>query len=410
MQFCMFSNVTYWHGLRGGMDLHGKHLLEGLAKKGHEVMVISTKHPSGKKYEEIDGIKLQYLENTTYGSPRRGWKKESLKALHAILAKEEIDLVVSQSKAGYGVVRVVRGMGIPFVTIMHGYETMIFGSVLNQVMNFKKDYFSLLKSLLASLYYSLFQEYPILVNSSRTIAVSDKVAQVLGRRPLVKREKISVVNYGIDLEVFGASETKRRETRTALNLSDDDRVILFLSLISKQKGADVAIRAFKILSHEAKNTKLIVAGDGDYLPGAKQLAEGLGIADKVIFPGFVRNEDTSLFYNASDVFIFPTLRLESFGIVIAEAMACGKPVIASNIGSIPNVIDNGVNGILIPPGDFRELASQIKRLFNDRMYSKALSEKAQLKANERFGLNRMVERTMQVFESAIGDELKGAAS
>jgi glycosyltransferase involved in cell wall biosynthesis len=410
MNICFFSIVTYWHGLKGGMDLHGRHLLEGLVKKGHEVIVISTKHPSGKKYENISGIKLHYLENTTFGSPRKGWKKGSLRAFEDILKGEEIDLVVSQSKAGYGVVKVARAMGIPFVAIMHGYETMICGSVLNQVMNFKKDYLSLFKSLLAALYYSLFQEYPLLVNSSRTIAVSDKVAEVLGRRPLVERKKISVVNCGIDLEVFGASETKRRKTRTALNLLDDDRVILFLSLISKQKGADVAIRAFEILSQEASNIKLIVAGDGDYLPAAKQLAEGLDIADKVIFPGFVRNEDTSLFYNASDVFIFPTLRLESFGIVIAEAMACGKPVIASNIGSIPNVIDNGVNGILIPPGDFRELANQIKRLFNDRMYSKALSEKAQLKANERFGLNRMVERTIEVFESAIGDELKGAAS
>ena len=286
---------------------------------------------------------------------------------------------------------------------------MILASVLNQVMNFKKDYFPLFKSLLAAIYYSLFQEYPLLVNSSRTIAVSDKVAQVLGRRPLVKRKRISVVNYGIDLEVFRSSEAKRRETRTALNLSNDDRVILFLSLISRQKGADVAIRAFKLLSREANNMKLIVAGDGDYLPGAKQLADGLGIADKVIFPGFVRNEDTSLIYNASDVFIFPTLRLESFGIVIAEAMACGKPVIASNIGSIPNVIDNGVNGILFPPGDFRELAIQIKRLFNDRMYSEALSEKAQLKATERFGLDRMVERTIEVFESALGDNLEGSA-
>jgi glycosyltransferase involved in cell wall biosynthesis len=91
-------------------------------------------------------------------------------------------------------------------------------------------------------------------------------------------------------------------------------------------------------------------------------------------------------------------------------MACGKPVIASNIGSIPNVIDNGINGILIPPGDFRELANQIKRLFNDKMHSKALSEKAKLKVTERFGLDRMVEKTIEVFESAIGDELKASAS
>lgn len=404
MRVCVFSVVTYWHGLKGGMDLHGKHLLEGLAEKGHEVIVISTKHPSGKEYEETNGIRLYYLKNTTFGSPRRGWKKESSRALRDILATEKIDIVLSQSRGGFGVVKFCKNRGIPFVTIMHGYETMIFGSVLNQVMNFKKDFFNLAKSLVSSIYYSIFQEFPLLRHSSIIIAVSEKVAKVLGRRPLVDQKKITVVNYGIDLEIFKSSEKKRRETRTALNLLEKDRVILFLSLISKQKGADVAIRALKALSRDVKNIKLIVAGDGDYLPGAKQLAKGLGIADSVIFPGFVRNEDTSLFYNASDVFIFPTLRLESFGIVIAEAMACQKPVIASHIGSIPTVIEDGINGTLFKPGDYGELATQIKRLLNDQEYYKKLSQNAHSKAVERFGLSRMIDRTQMILESAISQE------
>jgi len=68
MNICFFSIVTYWHGLKGGMDLHGKHLLEGLAQRGHDVTVISTKHPSSKEYEEINGIRFHYLNETTFGS------------------------------------------------------------------------------------------------------------------------------------------------------------------------------------------------------------------------------------------------------------------------------------------------------------------------------------------------------
>jgi glycosyltransferase involved in cell wall biosynthesis len=271
-------------------------------------------------------------------------------------------------------------------------------------MNFRKDYFYLAKSFVSSVYYSILQEFPILRHSSIIIAVSDRVAEVLGRRPLVKRNKIAVVNYGIDLEIFRSSEKKRNESRSALNLLEEDRVILFLSLISKQKGSDVAIRAFSLVSREAKNIKLIVAGDGEYLHGAKQLAKELGIADKTIFPGFVRNEDTSLFYNASDAFIFPTLRLESFGIVIAEAMACGKPVIASRIGSIPSVIEDGIDGILFKPGDYEELAMRIKSLLNDKGYHQRLSKNAYRKAIERFGLDRMIDSTERILESAISQE------
>jgi glycosyltransferase involved in cell wall biosynthesis len=386
------------------MDLHGKHLLEGLAEKGHEVIVISTRHPSGKEYEETNGIRLYYLQNTTFGSPRGRWRKESLRAFREIVKTEKIDLVVSQSRGAYGVAKFSKNRGIPVVSILHGYETMILFSIANQVMNFRKDYFYLAKSFVSSVYYSIFQEFPILRHSSIIIAVSDRVAEVLGRRPLVKRNKIAVVNYGIDLEIFRSSEKKRNESRSALNLLEEDRVILFLSLISKQKGSDVAIRAFSLVSREAKNIKLIVAGDGEYLHGAKQLAKELGIADKTIFPGFVRNEDTSLFYNASDAFIFPTLRLESFGIVIAEAMACGKPVIASRIGSIPSVIEDGIDGILFKPGDYEELAMRIKSLLNDKGYHQRLSKNAYRKAIERFGLDRMIDSTERILESAISQE------
>ena len=400
MKICFFSIVTYWHGSRGGMDLHGKHLLEGLSKRGHKITVISTKHPNGKEYEEINGIEIHYLKHTTFGSSRKGWKKESINKFKDIVRTEKIDIALSQQTAGYSVVKMAKSMRIPFVTIMHGYETMIFRSILNQVLNFKKDYLLLIKSCLSSFYYSIFQERPVLMRSSETIAVSDRVAKVIKNRPFVGKDRIKIINYGIDLKVFNFSEEARKKARLKLNMSDHDRVILFLSLLSKQKGADIAIKALNELSNH-KNLKLIIAGDGEYLEDAKLLVKHFKLESRIVFTGFVRNEDTAEYYNASDIFIFPTLRLESFGIVIAEAMACGKPVIASNIGAIPDVIDNGTNGILIPIGDFKELARQIILLLNNQRYSSMLAKNAQQKALERFGLDRMMEETIKVLKLAM---------
>ncbi|MGR3302289.1 MAG: glycosyltransferase family 4 protein [Candidatus Scalindua sp.] len=400
MNICIFSTVTYWHGLRGGMDLHGKHLLEGLSGRGHKIIVISTKHPSGKEYEEINGIKIHYLKHTTFGSSRKGWKRQSINKFKDIIKTEEIDIALSQQTAGYGIAKIARRKGIPFITIMHGYEIMIFRSIFNQVMNFKKDYLSLVKSFLSSLYYTVFQELPILKDSSAIIAVSEGVSKVIEKRPFIDRDKIKVINYGIDLKLFKFSEEERKETRLKLNITNHDKVVLFLSLLSKQKGTDIAIKAFNELAENNESIKLIIAGDGEYLEEAKLLVNNFKLKSRVIFTGFVRNEDTVQYYNASDIFIFPTLRLESFGIVIAEAMACGKPVIASDIGSIPDVIDNGINGILIPIGDFKELARQINLLLSDKQYSAMLAQNARRKALERFGLDRMIEETIKVFELA----------
>lgn len=397
MNICVFSRATYWHGLSGGMDLHGKHLLEGIAKKGHKVTVISTKHLDGKEYEEINGIKIHYLKHTTSGSPRRGWKKQSISKFKEITKKEVFDIILSQSIAGYGVAKIARRMGIPFITIMHGYEAMVFRSSLNQVMNLKKGYFSLFRSFFSSVYCSLFQEIPILMKSSVIIAVSNNVAKVIGQRPFIDRDKIKVISYGIDLKLFKFSKEEREKARLKLNIHNHERVVLFLSLLSKQKGTDVAIKAFNELAQNNNNIKLIVAGDGEYLEEAKLLVKSLNLESRVIFTGFVRNKEAPKYYNLSDVFIFPTLRLESFGIVIAEAMACGIPVIASRIGSIPDVISDRINGVLFHPGDFIELAKQINLLLNDQQFSAIIVQNAQKKAMERFGLDRMIEETLKVF-------------
>jgi glycosyltransferase involved in cell wall biosynthesis len=403
MNICVFSIVTYWHGLRGGMDLHGKHLLERLSEKGHKISVISTAHPDGKEFEEINRIKIFYLKHTTFGSSRKGWKKQSIIKFREIFHKEAIDLVLSQQTAGYGIVKIAKNLRIPFITIMHGYETMVFLSILNQIKNFKKGYFYLGKMFLSSIYNTFFLELPVLRNSSIVIAVSNNVAHILTKRPFINKKKFRIVHYGINIESFKPSLEERTNKRRKLNISDQEQVLLFLSLISKQKGADIAIKAFKELT-KYNNLKLIIAGDGEYLEGAKSLAKQLGVESRVIFTGFVPNEDTSKYYNAADIFIFPTLRLESFGIVLAEAMACAKSIIASNIGSVPEVIDDGINGLLISPGNTDQLVQKIHYLLNNKDAAQELAVNARKKAIEKFSLERMVDETIDLFEAAVTEK------
>lgn len=404
MNICVFSIVTYWHGLRGGMEIHGRNLLERLSEKGHKISVISTKHPEGKEFEEIKGIKIYYLKNTTFGSSRKGWRKQALKKFRDIEKREDIDLVLSQQTAGYSVVKIAKSMGIPFVTIMHGCETMIFSSVLNQVRNFKRGYLSLFKAFLSSVYYSILQELYILRNSSLIIAVSDTVAKVIANRPFIDKNKLKVINHGINMDLFKISEDETKTTRKKLNILYHEKVILFLSFITKQKGADIAIRSFKRLVNENKNLKLIIAGNGEYLDEAKSLVNQLDIKPNVIFTGFIPNQDASKYYNAADIFIFPTLRLESFGIVIIEAMACGRPIIASNIGGIPDVIDDSINGLLIPPGNIDELTKKTLFLLKNKDFANKLAINAREKAVQKFSLEKMVEETINVFELAIASK------
>ncbi len=102
MRICFLSTVTYRHGAGGGMEIHGKLLSEGLTKMGHEVAIISTKHPSNLDFEEINGIKINYLENTVSGSKRKNWPNASLNKFLGLNDKNPFDIILSQQSSAYG--------------------------------------------------------------------------------------------------------------------------------------------------------------------------------------------------------------------------------------------------------------------------------------------------------------------
>ena len=97
MNICFFSLVTCWHGVKGGMEIHGKILCEGLIKRGHEVTVISARHPADKEYEEVNGIKIYYLIETGFSTYWKKWGKESLKKFDQLNRMKYFDIVLSQS-------------------------------------------------------------------------------------------------------------------------------------------------------------------------------------------------------------------------------------------------------------------------------------------------------------------------
>ena len=102
MNICVFSRQTFWQGVKGGMELHGKFLSEGMIDKGNQVSVITTKHPSGKIFEKINDINIYYLRNTVFGSRRNGWTKESAAKFYQLHKEQPVDIIWSQSFDAYG--------------------------------------------------------------------------------------------------------------------------------------------------------------------------------------------------------------------------------------------------------------------------------------------------------------------
>jgi glycosyltransferase involved in cell wall biosynthesis len=179
-----------------------------------------------------------------------------------------------------------------------------------------------------------------------------------------RRQPVVVYN-GVDVAKF-APRDDAAETRASLGVAADATLFAFAGRLVGWKGVAVAIRALADPALAATRSRLLVIGEGDALPELRSIASALGVAERVIFHEPVPHAELPRYYAAADAGVFPSIGDEAFGITIAEAMACGKSVVASHIGGIPEVVGNEEScGLLVPPGDVAALAQAMAAMARD---------------------------------------------
>jgi len=384
------------------MDLHGKLLAEGLAKRGHSISVISTKHPAGIGYEKRNGIEIHYLKDTVFGSRRRGWKKESINKFKILHSKSPFALACSQSFAAYGFCSSRNMSPIPILLILHGCIEQELKTFLVSVLRDPVRPQRVVKKFGGLIFSYFIEQRPLLTHSQRIITVSNQVTGHIKKwygRTIA--EKCTTIPNGINTEKFSPSQEHRCEIRAKYGINDSEILLLTLGRITKEKGHHIAIQALRSLKKKGQKAKLMVAGDGNYLSDLKGLAINSGTRNDVLFVGFIENHDTPKYYNACDIFLMPTLTEEGLPFVLLEAMACGLPVISSRIGGIITIIKHQKNGILIEPGNSTQMAHAIWELMNKPAFSGRLGAAALQTIRRNFSADRMVDRTVGVMMSMI---------
>jgi glycosyltransferase involved in cell wall biosynthesis len=402
----MLSLVTVWHGVRGGMEVHGRLLTRGLAALGHRVTVISSRNPSGVEVEMREGVTYHYLNGTSFGFQRGRWASESAARFTALHRETPVDVLCCQHCVASAPLRdFCRHQGIPIVAILEGHEGLMLLSELRQMASHRRGYTRVPRRILAFIYYYLRWEFPVLWSCARVIAVSREIVRSIHRWFGVPLNRIDCVYNGVDTETFRPDPVARQQVRRQLDLADDVPVLLFLSSVTKQKGLHVLLRALPhILTSHAK-TRLLVGGEGDFLAEARRLVDDLGLMESVIFLGEVPHEQTPECLAACDVFALPTLRQEGLPFALLEAMACGKSVVASRIGGIPSVLRDGHNGIMVRPDDPEGLALAILRLLGDQSFASRLGKNARETIEHGYSVDEMVQGTAAILDRVMRNHM-----
>ena len=220
--------------------------------------------------------------------------------------------------------------------------------------------------------------------------------------------RVTIVPCGFDRTEFWPMS--KELTRVSLGLAPDEKVILQLGRMVPRKGVDNVIRALAVLrrDHGLEARLLVVGGDSEELEGAstpevgrlRAVAEEEGVADRVIFAGRRSRENLKYYYSAADVFV-STPWYEPFGITPIEAMACGTPVVGSNVGGIKFTVRDGETGYLVPPNDPAALAERLAHLYRHPKLLSVYRRQAIRRANDLFTWEKVAAAVAELYEDVL---------
>ena len=209
--------------------------------------------------------------------------------------------------------------------------------------------------------------------------------------------RVTCIRNGIDLE--GKSvQVNRWQIRKDLGIDSETCLIGTVGRLTPVKGIPYLLDAARILLRQGANVKVLVVGDGSIRQDLLAQAGNLGVGERVVFLG--HREDTDVLLQALDIFVLPSLS-EGIPMALLEAMAASRPIVASRVGGIPEIIEDGVEGYLVEPMDVNNLAERCRRLIESPDVARKMGEQGRKRVDSEFSATAMADRVVSVYKEVL---------
>ena len=362
-----------YHPIVGGIENHIRLLAQGLRNEGVDARVLVTNTGPATQRQTIDGVPVTKTGRQT-----------------AILSTPiSLPLFVELRRQMATVDLVHLHAPYPLAELAH----LMLGRAKPTVISYHSDIVRQKKTgkLYAPLLKKVLQRAALIAASSPAYIESSPFLQDV-------RHKCRVIHYGIEPERFNQTEQVRGDAENLRNQYGDLPLLLFIGRLRHYKGVDVLVRAM----HDIR-AKLLIIGTGPMQEAWQILAHTQNLADKVLFLGDASDKETLAARYAADLFILPsTNRAEALGIVQLEAMACGLPVVCTELGTGTSYVNrDGATGLVVPPNDPRALAVAINRLLASPALRAKMGVEGRRRVRSEFSLQEMINATISFYEDAL---------
>jgi len=359
----------------GGLEIQALEMSVQLQKRGHTVLLACPPDSRLAGEAHRSGIETSTADIRGYVHPllvlrlARMLRRRNIDLIHCQLSKDIATMVPSMR---------LSGSRLPVLLSKR------VGSSLN-----KKDLFH-------QLTYS---------QVSRVLAISGVIHRNILDTTPVSPDRVLTLHDAVDTARFSPARVDRRTVRRAFGIGDDEVLVGFVGRFSPGKGHEELIEAVDILRHDRGRFRVLIVGEASYGEEGyerkiRQMTASRGLDRVVTFAGF--RDDMPDVMASFDLLAFPS-HAESFGVVLIEAMAMERPVVATNCDGVLDIVVDGITGIFVHPRDAGELAAGIRTLLNDPVLRERMGKAGRRRVLEMFDQQTQIDRLEEIYRSALAE-------
>ncbi|MFH1594691.1 MAG: glycosyltransferase family 4 protein [Candidatus Omnitrophota bacterium] len=373
----------------GGVETHLVMLLPEMAKRGHEVSLLTGSAEGAKTYDVYKGVKVTRapIMDLNWLNKRGliGIEDETREVMSAFLDKTEPDLIHAHNMNYFSKVHAktleeeAKKRRVPLILTAHNsWDDMLF-------LKLTRD-----------------------IRWDHIIAVSFYIKKELMGIGC-ESKKITTIHHGIDVQRFRPGQKGRYEGK--LGFLKNKKVIFHPARMGIAKGCDISVKAMHLVVKKFPDAVLVLAGTKNIVDwGSTQqkdiayivdLIDNLGLRDNIFIEMFTLNEMVQL-YAIADICLYPSTVGEPFGLTMLESLACAKPMIVTNSGGMPEIIQDGINGYIVPVRDYEAIATRIMNLFDDEDLRGRVGATGRKIVELRFTKEIMTSNNLRIYMDALG--------
>jgi len=383
MRVC-FISFEYPPNILGGAGTYGEAVVNGLKRRGVEIFVITrgNRNDWDQKTFRVPTSDVPYWRRIFFMKP-------ALSLLHKLNKRFDFDLVHFNEPH-----IMLEKLNLPTVCTIHSTHVneiklkLADLKILKTTKNIKD---LMLKSPIGTIF-DVIKTHA----TDKIICPSPHLARLVMSYCFVNEEKICVIPNGIDPEAF--DKIKGDDSVLSKYDLERDGYVLYIGRLNVLKGIQYLIKAFKAIKKKCANLKLVIVGTGDFEHYLRNLAHE---EKNVVFIGYVESPEVKkVLYENCVAIVLPSL-YEGLPIVVLEAMACRKAVVASDVGGIPMLVRHGKNGFLAKPGDSKSIEKFVRMLYEDENLRKSMGSFSRKLVEKEFTVNKMVDQTLEVYKAML---------